>query len=199
VPVHDESEKILEQVAAAQRARFVAGYVLTEPTAEKGYTAYAEINVHAPAVWRLFQTLVAGLLPEHCALLIGVKDEALHHRPYRPKLALLGALEPYGQALARDTFLQFGLIWQRSGKTEEVFVEPAKYLKVWTNRPSLLVHVLAESGLNRAERLAFLDEYPRVTEPVSHPPEMYRYDELIERVLRAEGELPEAAHPAADT
>jgi hypothetical protein len=57
------------------------------------------------------------------------------------------------------------------------------------------MQALAEAGLKRAERLAFLDEYPRVTETVSHPPEMYRYDELIERVLGADGELPEAIHP----
>ena len=196
VPLHDDRDKILERVAAGHRERFVAGYVLTD-TAKPGYTAYAEVNVHAPAVWHLFRSLVTRLLPEHAALLIGVKDEPLHYRPYRSKVSLLAALEPYGHELARDSFVQFGLIWQRSGKTEEVFVEPAKYFKVWTNRPTVLVQDLAESGLPRADSLAFLDEYPHVSEPVSHPPEMYRYEELIERVLRADGELPEAAHPTA--
>ena len=197
VPIHDDRDKILEEVAASHRARFTAGYVLTETRAERGFAAYAEINVHAPQVWHLFGSLVATLLPEHAALLIGVKDGDLYHRPYRSKPALLRALEAYGEALARDTFVQFGLIWQRSGRTEEVFVEPAKYLKVWTNRPALLAQVLAQAGLNQAERLEFLDQYPRATEAVSHPPEMYRYEELIERVLAADGELPEAVHPGS--
>jgi hypothetical protein len=106
-------------------------------------------------------------------------------------------LEPYGLRLAQDCFIQFGLIWQRKGRTEEVFVEPAKYLKVWTNQPDLLQQLLAEHNLRRADSLDFIDEYPRVTEPVSHPPEMYQYGELIERVLSAEGQLPEATPPPA--
>lgn len=194
--MHDDRDQILEKVAAGHRARLVAGYVLND-TGRAGYTAYAEVNVHAPAVWHLFRDLVTGLLPEHAALLIGVKDEELHHRPYRYKVALLTALEPYGEALAGDGLLQFGLIWQRGDTTEEVFVEPAKYIKIWTNQPDVLKQILTEHGLNRAERLTFLDEFPRVTEPVSHPPEMYRYDELIERVLETEGELPQATPPEA--
>jgi hypothetical protein len=101
VPVHDDRDKILEEVAAGQRARFVAGYVLSD-TGREGYTAYAEINVHAPLLWYLFRDLVTRLLPEHAALLIGVKDEELHHCPYRLKAALLTALEPYGEALASE-------------------------------------------------------------------------------------------------
>jgi hypothetical protein len=196
VPVHDDRDKILAKVSAGHRARFVAGYVLSD-TGRPGFTAYAEVNVHAPAVWHLFRDLVATLLPEYAALLIGVKDEELHHRPYRYKAALLTALEPYGGALARDGLVQCGLIWQRGGTTEEVLVEPAKYMKIWTNQPHVLKQILTEHGLSQAERLAFLDEFPRVTEPVSHPPEMYRYDELIERILRAEGDVPEATPPPA--
>jgi hypothetical protein len=77
-------------------------------TGRTGYTAYAEVNVHAPEVWRLFRNLAGRLLPEHVAVLIGVKDEDLYHYPYRSKAALLTVLEPYGEALARDGFVRVG-------------------------------------------------------------------------------------------
>jgi hypothetical protein len=196
VPVHDDRDQILEQVAAGHRARFVAGYVL-HLVERPGYSAYAEVNVHAPELWRLFRALTVELLPEHGALLIGPKDEEINRCPYRSKDALLDTLEPYGEALARDGLVQFGLIWQRSGRTEEVFVEPAKYFKVWTNHPDRLQRVLAAHGLEQAEHLDFLDEFPRITESVFHPPEMYQYDELLTRILGADDKLPEAVPPPA--
>ena len=191
VPVHDDRDIILAEVARAQATIFTTGYLLKE-TGRAEFPAYAEINVHAPALWPLVRDLCRALLPERAALLIGTKDGELHSCPYREKAALLAAIEPYGEALARDGFVPFGFIWQHEGVTDEVFVAPARYLKVWTTRQPLLETVLREYRIPRVETMPFLDEYPRVTEITYHPPEMYTYRELLERVLAADAELAEA-------
>jgi hypothetical protein len=191
VPNHDDRNSILAEVAKAHATTFTTGYVLSE-TGRAEFPAYAEINVHAPALWALVSHLGEALLPERAALMIGMKDGPLRHCPYRWKTALLQALIPFGEPLSRDGFVQFGLIWQRSGVTDEIFVEPAKYLKVWTTRRAELERVLQAHGLPRVESLAFVDEYPRITEMTYHPPDMYEHEELIKRVLAVDSELPEA-------
>jgi hypothetical protein len=189
--MHDDRDSILAEVARAQATIFTTGYTLKE-TGRPEFPAYAEINVHAPGLWPLVRDLCNALLPERAALLIGMKDGELHSCPYRAKSLLLAAVEPYGESLARDGFVQFGFIWQRAGVTDEVFVPPARYLKIWTTRQAELEGVLREHSIPRVQTLAFLDEYPLVTETTYHPPEMYTYPELIERVLAADAELPEA-------
>jgi len=62
VPVHDDRDSILEKLAAEHRAHFVAGYVLTE-TGSQDDAASAEINAHAPAVWRTFRELQRRISP----------------------------------------------------------------------------------------------------------------------------------------
>jgi hypothetical protein len=191
VPVHDDRHSILADVVKAHATTFTTGYVISE-TGRAEFPAYAEVNVHAPGLWALVCHLSEALLPERAALMIGMKDDRLRHCPYRWKTALLQVLAPFGEPLSRDGFVQFGLIWQRSGVTDEIFVEPAKYLKVWTTRRAELERVLQAHRLPRVETLAFVDEYPRVTEVSYHPPEMYSHEELIERVLAADAALPEA-------
>jgi hypothetical protein len=188
--MHDDRDSILAEVARAQATTFTTGYLLKE-TGRPEFPAYAEVNVHAPALWPLMRELCSTLLPERAALLIGMKDGELHSRPYRAKSALLTAVEPHGEALARDAFVQFGFIWQQAGVTDEIFAPPARYLKIWTTRQATLETVLRKYLIPRVKTLAFLDEYPLVTETTYHPPDMYTYPELIERVLCADAQLPE--------
>ena len=192
VPAGDNYARLRANVARGQAARFTTGYVL-KLTPGPGFRAYAEVNVHAPDLWSLVRDLTTELLPEHAALLIGPKDEKPNGCPYRNKQALLDAVEPYGEALARDAFVEFGFIWQRSGVTDEVFVHSARWLKIWTTRPQALEAAMSRHGIPRAESLVFLDQFPRVTDVTRHPPEMYTHDELIGRVLAAEAALPEAS------
>lgn len=189
VPEGADHESLVAKVAKAQTIPFTVGYTLRE-TRRREFAAYAEVNADAPDPWSLVRGLTNGLLPERAALLIGVKDERPHSCPYRAKDDLMQAVEPYGGALARDGFVQFGFIWQLDGVTDEIFVEPARYLKVWTTKQEALQSILSQHHIPRASELAFLDEYPRVTEVTYHPPEMYTYRELIERVLAADARLP---------
>ena len=192
VPAGESYARLRADVARGQAARFTTGYVLRLTEAPE-LKAYAEVNVHAPVLWSLVRDLTTELLPEHAALLIGPKDEKPNGCPYRDKQALLDAVEPYGEALARDAFVEFGFIWQRSGVTNEVFVHSARWLKIWTTRPQSLEAVMRRHGIPSTESLVFLDQFPRVTDVTHHPPDMYTYDELIGRVLAAEAALPEAS------
>lgn len=189
VPPGSDHDNLRAEVARGQAAVFTTGYVLRH-TRRPEFPVYAEVNVHAPILWRLFRDLCVGLLPERAALMIGIKDDEVRSCAYHDKRSLLDGIEPYGDALARDAFVQFGLIWQLEGETEEVFVEPARYLKVWTSRGVDLERILRDHGIPRMETMAFIDEFPRVTDITRHPPELDTYVELIQRVRAAEEKLP---------
>ena len=191
VPAGEEHARLRAEVARGQEARFTTGYVLSL-TGCREYPAYAEVNVHAPDLWSLVRDLTMNLLPERGAMLIGSKDEKPHSCPYRGTEALLEAVDPYGEALARDGFVEFGFIWQLAGITNEVFVRSARWVEIWTTRPRVLEAVMHEHEIPVAESLVFLDEFPRVTDLTYHPPDMYTHLELIRRVRAADAELPEA-------
>lgn len=191
VPAGEEFASLRAEVARGQAARFMTGYVL-KTDGPREFPGHAEVNVHAPDLWSLVRDLALELLPEHAALLIGPKGEKPNGCPYRDKHELLKAVEPYGEALARDAFVEFGFIHQRAGITDEVFVHSARWVEIWTTRPPVLEAVMSRHEIPRADSLVFLDQFPRVTEKTHHPPEMYTHEDLIARVLAAEATLPEA-------
>jgi hypothetical protein len=153
----------------AASVTFTTGYVEHAKSGES-YTAFFEVNAHASRVWRLVCDLAAAILPSEAAPILGVKgDDAPILAPYTLRGIALAVLEPYVDYLQHDGFLEFGLIHQRQGRTEEVFVKSAKYLQVWTNHPNRVRAVLASSGVPQMPDLAFIDEYPLVRETLPRP------------------------------
>src|SRR5262249_9853247 len=157
-----------EVLSRLANARITTGYLL-HPHTEGGFTAFLEANVHADRVWEVFQALARALLPEVSAPIVGVKEEDPILGPYTDRDAALAAFEPYAESLQHDGLLEFGAIFQLRGRTEEVFVPAAKYLKIWTNEPRVAMTVLERHGIPRVESLEFIDQYPRVSETFRSP------------------------------
>lgn len=158
----------------------------------KGFSAYFEANVHAPRLWSLVRDLGNAILPEAAAPIVGLKDEDPVLGPYTTREAAIGVFEPFTEFLQHDGFLAFGLIFQRSGRTEEVFVESVKYLKIWTNRPEIVQAILLEHGLPQVPNLQFIDEYPRVSESLRTAEGNARWPEAFENLQSAFTTLPPA-------
>lgn len=59
------------------------------------------------------------------------------------------------------------IIFQRAGKTNEVFVRSAKYLQIWTTYPKAVRRILESHGLPEVPNLQFIDDYARVSETLS--------------------------------
>jgi hypothetical protein len=106
---------------------------------------------------------VSALLPDAAAPIVGIIDEdpVLGHCTTRE--AALAVLAPY-DSLVHDGFLEFGCIFHRSERTEEVFVPSAKYIRIWTNRPDRAEAVFREYGISNVPDLRFIDEFPLVRE-----------------------------------
>lgn len=153
-------EEVSSKVAAA---RLTTGYVSTASD-DPRFSTYFEVNTHARHVWDLFVTLAKANLPDVSAACIGLKDEEPVFGPYAKTDRSLAVFNDYTDQLAHDGFLQFGLILEADGRTEEILVCPAKYLKIWTSRPHVIRSVLHTQALEEAPDLRFIDEDPNVTE-----------------------------------
>jgi hypothetical protein len=162
MPNNDLKAGLLDKIANADIRE---GYVLGTSD-NPNYPYYAEINVSAPRVWNVFVDLIRQLLPEEVGLILGEKDQEKEHLflgSYTSREVLLKVLGKFEFELANDGFIQFGLIHQVAGKTEEVFVTPSKHFLVWTSDGESLQKVMQAHGIPEFEKLSFIDEYPRVT------------------------------------
>ena len=169
----------------------VAPGVVTKPGKPPAFEVCAEANVDAPMLWDVFEALVRALLPSIAAPLIGLKEEEPHKAHYTDRDLALAEFRPFRDALANDGYIHFGMIFQHEGVTEEVYVEPAKYLKVWSNRPDILRAVFARFGIPEVQKLSFLDEFPRVTDAIPFEGTSPGYVRVFEALRAAFAALPE--------
>lgn len=176
----------LEKLAKLASAKILTGFVMSSVD-NPSFTAYLEANIHADKVWPVFETLAAQLLPDVVAPLVGWKDEDPTLGPYTDKSAALAALRPYAESLQHDGYIEFGLMHQSEGKTDEILVKPSKYLQIWTNQPALVAEALVSMRIPRAEKLQFIDEFPMVTERLAGDPSS---NEAITKIVAAFSALP---------
>ncbi|HJU69775.1 MAG TPA: hypothetical protein VJ650_16155 [Gemmatimonadaceae bacterium] len=169
----------------------IASGVIVQPGRPPAFEVYAEANVDAPKLWPLFEALVRALLPSIAAPLIGFKGEEPSKGHYTDRDLALAEFRPFRDALENDGFLHFGMIFQHNGVTEEVYVEPAKYLKVWSNRPDVLRAVFAQFGISEVQKLSFLDEFPLVTDAIPFQGASPGYARVLEALQAAFAALPQ--------
>ena len=160
------TDEILKTIADADiRTGFTA-----KSTDDAGYSAYLEANVHADNIWTVFESLVMALVPSFAAPLIAHKDDDPTFGPDSQTGAALSSFLPYAESLQHDGFIEFGMIYQRAVRTEEILVTSTKHFKVWTNHGDAAQAALVQLGLCRIDALRFIDEYPRVTETITGAP-----------------------------
>ena len=141
---------------------------------------------------------VRALLPAVAAPIVGVKGEDPILGPYTTTAAALAALKPHARHLQHDGFLEFGLIYQVSGVTEEVFVRSVKYVQVWTNQPDRAAESFARLGLPEMPDLQFIDQFPRVSESLQTADGNAEWPDVVEQLRAAFDELPPAEDSPAD-
>jgi hypothetical protein len=75
--------------------------------------------------------------------------------------------------------------------TEEVYVEPAKCLKIWSSRPDSIRNVFTRFAIPEVAELSFLDEFPRVTEEIPFEDASPGYERVLDALQAAFATLPE--------
>jgi hypothetical protein len=176
----------LDELARISSANITTGFVLAT-SIDPGFSTYIEANVHADEVWSVFEALASHLLPDVSAPLVGWKDVEATLGLYTDKDAALAVLRAHAESLQHDGFIEFGLMFQQGGKTEEVMVKGSKDLRIWTNSPAVAMETLSSLGIPSVEKLQFIDEYPRVTERLVGDPSS---QETISAIVGAFQSLP---------
>jgi hypothetical protein len=152
----------LEIIKRTEQANIAQGFIL-QTSGDDRFRFYAELNAHAPKVWAVFQNLCQALIRSDVTLLFSGSDLEPIAIGYAHISSVVGALSHYQYQLAHDGFLQFGVISEMDGMVSEVLVGPAKNFKVWLNDEAQFRLVMEAHGIPEADKLEFLDEYPRVT------------------------------------
>lgn len=175
--------------ARVSQAQVTTGYRLL-PNSGGTYTAYIEANAHAINLYAVFYDLALTVLPRVVVPIIASKDGDTYSGPYTIRAAALRLFEPFIQLLQHDGFLAFGLISERDGITEQLFVQPSKHLQVWTNQPALARTVFARNRIPEVSNLQVMDQYPLVRESLETPEGNPAWPHVVERVRAGFATLP---------
>jgi len=175
--------------ARVDQAQVTTGYRLL-PNPGATYAAYIEANAHAINLFAVFYDLALTLLPRVAAPILGIQDGDTYTGPYTIRAAALRLFEPHIQALQHDGFLAFGLICERDGVTEQVFVQPSKHLQVWTNQPAMARTVFARHRIPEVPDLRVMNQYPLVRESIQTPEGNATWPLVVENVRAAFSALP---------
>lgn len=191
----DELRRLLvEAERETKHVQLTTGYV-AHASISPAYAAFIEANVHADALWTVVCDLVNVLLPIVASPVIGIKEEKLTLGPYTHRERALAVLEPFIEELSHDGFLQWGVMYQYHGVTEEVFVTTAKYVQIWTNDPRRAAKVLHRHGIPEVEGLKFVDNYPVVSQTLLREGGCAGWSYVLERVTQEFTKLPRVYAP----
>jgi hypothetical protein len=172
--------------AARAAARIEPGYTIELLSAPSRFTYFARCNVDNDDLFGVFEALVAKL-PEPIGTIVGPKGEEPDFLPYAARADVMRILRLYRNEIVRDPFLECGVTHQVDGKSDEVFIAAAKYLRVWGNDVAAFRRTMAGLGLEEIPDLRFVDEFPLTSQAlrVVEPGALHYVDvleELAERV-----------------
>jgi hypothetical protein len=158
--------EVFERLKARENANIVEGYKLSNNTThDLPFKFYVEINIDNSRLWDLFKAL-ANQLPDNLNCIYNLYQEEAIFSDYKDKNVILNQLDNYKTELTQDCNLEFGLIYQTDDKLEEVFVSDSKFLKVWGNNEIAFRELMNDYNLNEISDLNFIDEFPKVVEPL---------------------------------
>jgi hypothetical protein len=184
-------------LAAAAKVVITIGY--TElGVAERDFSAYFEINAHAPTLWSLVKDAVHTIIPEPAAPIVGVKDDEPFLGPYTTREAILALFEPHAHLLENDGLIEFGIIHHYQGRLEEVFVKSCKYIQIWTNDPVSVRALLKRHRIPPVDDLRFIDEFPMVSETLRSADGNARWPEVVQELPKLFDQLPPPANERSE-
>jgi hypothetical protein len=162
-PHRTDIEEILEK---RMQANIREGYTIrSNETRQLPFSFYGEININNSRLWDLFIAL-AEMFPAEISCVYGLyESEAVTTRSF-PKAAMLKILLDYRQELTQDCFLEFGILYHTRHELIEIFVSESKYIRYWGSDRNSFLQCMKEFGLSEIPRLAFIDDYPKIVEPL---------------------------------
>jgi hypothetical protein len=158
--------EVFECLKEREKANIVEGYKLSyNTTQDLPFKFYVEININNSRLWDLFKAL-ANQLPDTLSCIYNLYGGEAIFSVYKAKNVILKQLDNYKTELTQDCNIEFGLIYQADDKLEEVFVSDSKFLKVWGNNEVSFRQLMNDFALKEFLNLNFIDEFPKVVEPL---------------------------------
>jgi len=183
-----EDSFALERLQLVESAKIVEGFTLKikdnndEALSNIPFNFYSEINIDNSKLWNLINSL-AELLPNTISLIVCYSEDEPNYYDYIEKTQLLNQIEPYKTELTQDAFLEWGIIYSDKESLTEIFVRDSKYVRFWGMDINGFKTIMRKFNLNQIDDLEFIDEYPKVREPLSlHDNTCIETEDLIERL-----------------
>ncbi len=161
-----ERQDIEQLLAKRKTARIVEGYRTEEnKTPQLPYVFYAAINIDNTRLWDLFITM-ADAFPQQLNVQYSFYEEELYIGGPFSKTVILNELATLRQELTQDGTLIFGLLSHTRQALVELQVTESKYIKFWGIDKQLFNECMDKFGLKEIRDLEFIDEYPKVVDPL---------------------------------
>ncbi|MCL6220877.1 hypothetical protein [Zunongwangia pacifica] len=165
IPMNSSVQKRLE---LRENAKIVEGYKIlpkTNTQADLAFNFYAEINIDNSRLWNLILEL-SKELPDEISLIFNHSDAEPNYGKYADKNKTLKFLTNYKTEIIADTFIDVGMIFHSDSALIEIFVPESKYIKFWGTDQKSFLKIMEKFGLKEIDGIEFVDEYPKVREPL---------------------------------
>jgi hypothetical protein len=171
--------EVFEKLKKRQDAKIIEGFVLKPNNShDLPFEFYAEININNSRLWELFTSLT-NLLPDTVNCIYNLYEDEALFSPGLNKIDILTFLETLKIELTQDCNLEFGIIYNTEEELEEIFVSDSKYLKVWSSKEVSFRKIMHEFCINEIPGLNFIDEFPKVVEPLTMHNSQARETQLV--------------------
>ncbi|EZH75871.1 hypothetical protein ATO12_03515 [Aquimarina atlantica] len=164
------NSSVKERLELRKTAKIVEGFKILPKDnnledEELAFNFYAEINIDNSRLWNLILEL-SKELPDEISLIFNHSDCEPEYGKYCDKNQTLEFLANYETEIISDTFIDIGMIFHSDSELIEIFVPESKYIKFWGVDQESFLKTMNEFDLKEIDGIEFVDEYPKVREPL---------------------------------
>ncbi|OUS19033.1 hypothetical protein A9Q93_02940 [Nonlabens dokdonensis] len=164
------NSSVKERLELRKTAKIVEGFKIlpkdNNPEHEElAFNFYAEINIDNSRLWSLILEL-SKQMPDEISLIFNHSDCEPEYGKYSDKNQTLEFLAKYETEIISDTFIDIGMIFHSDSELIEIFVPESKYIKFWGVDQESFLKSMNKYDLKEIDGIEFVDEYPKVREPL---------------------------------
>jgi hypothetical protein len=155
-----------ELLEKRREALIVQGYDLKDnKTPQLPHDFYAAINVHNSKLWEVFLALT-NAFPDEIHAVYSINELDAITTGLFPKSTIIKTFAAFKTEFTQDGTLSFGLLHHTRNALVELTVSESKYIKFWGMDKAAFLDCMAGFSIPQRPRLEFIDEYPKIVEPL---------------------------------
>ena len=131
---------------------------------------------------------LSAAFPESLHAVYGLNEPDTITTGILSKKEVIGKFTEFKTELTQDGNISFGLLQHSSTALVELTVTESKYIKFWGMDKAAFLTCMAGFSIPQRPRLEFIDEYPKVVEPLNKfVPNARKPEEVIKKLNSAFG------------